>query len=144
MYFDEIEIGSEIPLLTLHPDSTLLVKWACAAGDFYPIHFDKDFAQSQGLPGVVVHGDLMFSSLTRMLVEWTEDKGLVKKVGVSYRHIVSPNQDLQCKGRVIKKYSSDDGNIVECEIWIEDEKRNKVVTGDSVICFPKSKNGSVS
>ena len=49
-------MGAEVPALVKHPTTMQLVKWAGASGDYLQIHYDKDFAQSQGLPGVIVHG----------------------------------------------------------------------------------------
>lgn len=33
-----------------------LVRYAGASGDLNPIHYDKEFALSRGLPNVIVHG----------------------------------------------------------------------------------------
>lgn len=140
VHFEDVEVGSGIPALTKHPDATLLVKWACTANDFYPIHFDKDFAQSQGLPDVIVHGDLMFSFLARMLVTWVGEQGVIKQMLAEYRRIVLPNQDITCKGKVVRKYRSDNEDAIECEIWIEDQKGEKLVIGSSIVNLPNRKS----
>jgi len=55
-FYGDVEVGAEVPALVKHPTTMQLVKWAGASGDYLQIHYDKDFAQSQGLPGVIVHG----------------------------------------------------------------------------------------
>ena len=47
-YYEDIEVPYEIPPLVKLPSTRQLVKWAFASGDYYEIHYDKDFAQSQG------------------------------------------------------------------------------------------------
>jgi acyl dehydratase len=38
-----------------------IARYACAVGDFNPIHVDEDFAQQRGLPSVIAHGPLTAS-----------------------------------------------------------------------------------
>ena len=56
--FDKIAVGEEIPSLEKHPTTRQLVMWAGASGDYNPIHYDREFALSRSLTGVVVHGHL--------------------------------------------------------------------------------------
>lgn len=58
LYWDDVKVGVEIPRLIKHPTTRQLVKWAGASGDYYEVHYDKDFAQDKGLQGVIVHGRL--------------------------------------------------------------------------------------
>jgi len=43
-YWEDVEAGSEVPALEKNPTTQQLVKYAGASGDFYQIHYDKDFA----------------------------------------------------------------------------------------------------
>lgn len=40
----------------VHPTSRQLVRYGAATSDFYEAHYDQAFAQSKGLPDVIVHG----------------------------------------------------------------------------------------
>ena len=53
---------------TLTRDS--LVRYAGASGDFNPIHYRDDVAQSVGLPGVLAHGMLTMGLAVQPVVEW--------------------------------------------------------------------------
>jgi acyl dehydratase len=72
-YFEDISEGQEVTTLTQHCDSQRLVYWAAGSGDFYQIHYDKDFAQGTGLPDRIVHGALKHALLGRMLDEWVAE-----------------------------------------------------------------------
>ena len=59
--------------------------WAAGSGDFYQIHYDKDFAQGTGLKGLIVHGALKNAFLGQLLHDWIGEKGQLRRFGCSYR-----------------------------------------------------------
>ena len=60
---------------TLTRDS--LVRYAGASGDFNPIHYRDDVAESVGLPGVLAHGMLTMGFAVQPVVEWIGDSGKI-------------------------------------------------------------------
>jgi acyl dehydratase len=54
-----------------------LVRYAGASGDFNPIHYRDDVAQSVGLPGVLAHGMLTMGFAVQPVVDWAGDPGKV-------------------------------------------------------------------
>ena len=73
-------IGSKEFLLTR--DS--LVRYAGASGDFNPIHYRDDFAQSVGLSGVLAHGMLTMGVAVQVAADWVGDAGKVIDYGVRF------------------------------------------------------------
>jgi len=136
VYWEDIEVGSEIPPLVKEPDPQQLVKWAGASGDFYQIHYDKDFALDNNLPGIIVHGALKSAWLGQLLGDWVGEKGKVKKYGCSYRGMDVPGDKLTCRGTVTKKYEEGVEHCVECEIWLENSKGEKTTPGTAVVALP--------
>ena len=47
-----------------------LVRYAGASGDFNPIHYRDDVAQSVGLPGVLAHGMLTMGIAGSVVTDW--------------------------------------------------------------------------
>jgi acyl dehydratase len=136
IYFEDVGIGQALPVLKKHPTSRQLVQWAGAAEEFYELHYDKDFAISKGFPGVIVHGQLMASFLAQLVTDWIGDEGSLKKFKVSYLAITYPGYDLLCKGNVTRKSVENGENLVTCEIWMEKENGEKVLTGEAVASLP--------
>jgi acyl dehydratase len=136
VYYEDIQEGAEIPALVKYPTTLQLVKYAGASGDYYQIHYDKDFAVSSGLPGVIVHGWLALAFLGQMMTDWMGDKGTLVKLNGSYRGINKVNEDIICNGRVIKKYIEDDKHLARIEIWAENPQGEKTVTGSAVVTLP--------
>ena len=136
LYFEAIEVGNEIPALVKQPTTRQLVMWAGASTDFYEIHYDKDFAQMNDLPGVIVHGQLSASFLGQMLTDWMGDGGSIKKFTCSYRGMNLPGEDLVCKGKITNKYIEDNEHYVECDIWVENPRGEKTVLGTALVTLP--------
>src|SRR3990172_8915848 len=104
LYFEDVEEGQEVTTLTQHCDSQRLVYWAAGSGDFYQIHYDKDFAQGTGLPDRIVHGALKHALLGRMLHDWVAPGGRIVRFACQYRGMDLVNTDIICRGVVTKKY----------------------------------------
>jgi acyl dehydratase len=136
LYYENVNIGQAIPELLKHPTNRQLVKWCAVSGEYSEIHYDKDFAINKGLPGAVVQGMLTMSFLGQMITDWSGEQGTLKKLSVNYRAMVFPNQDLICKGIVTKKYVENNQSLIACDIWLENEKGEKVVTGEANVSLP--------
>lgn len=136
VYFEDVTEGAEIPQLVQNCDSQRLVFWAAGSGDYYQIHYDKDFAQATGLPECIVHGALKHALLGRLLDEWAGDSGRVRRVAVSYRGMDMIAKDVKCRGVVTGKRSEDGRNVVELEVWTEDPSGNKTTPGTAVVELP--------
>jgi len=136
LYYEDIAVGSEIAPLVKQPTTRQLVMWAGASGDYYPIHYDKDFAQSRGLPGVIVHGQLAGSFLGQLMTDWIGEQGMLRKLSCSYRGMNYPGEALICQGKVTKKYVEDGEHYVECSLWVENPKGEKTVSGKAIVILP--------
>jgi len=136
VYYEDVEVGSEIPTLVKHPTPRHLVKWAGASGDYYEIHYNNDFAIGNNLPGIIVHGWLHLSFLGQMITDWIGEQGTLVKLGGSYLGMLFPNEDLFCKGTVTKKYVEGDKHFVEAEIWVENPRGEKTTPGSVTVILP--------
>ncbi len=135
-YFEEVSEGQEIPKLSLPCDSQRLVWWAAGSGDYYQIHYDKDFAQRTGLPDRITHGALKHALLGRLVHEWAGDEGTVKRVACSYRGMDMIDKDVIARGTVTGKRTENGENLVELEVWTEDPEGNKTTPGTATVALP--------
>jgi acyl dehydratase len=110
--------------------------WAAGSGDFYQIHYDKDFAQGNGLPDRITHGALKHALLGRLLHEWAGDGGRVKKVACQYRGMDIVNEDVICHGVVKRKYQEGGENLVDLDVWTETPQGQKTTPGTAVVALP--------
>ncbi len=136
VYFEDVNVGDEIPKLVKNVTTQQLVMWAAGAGDFYQIHYDKDFAAAVGLPGVIIHGALKHAFLGQLLNDWVADKGKIKKYSCQYRGMDYPNQDITCRGTITNKSQEGGDNLVELDIWTENPSGEKTSPGKAVVSLP--------
>ncbi len=136
--WSDVTEGMEIPALKKKPTSQQLVQWAAGSGDFYQIHYDKDFAISTGLKGIIVHGALKNAFLGQLVHDWAGNKAKIQKYGCSYRGMDYPNEEMTCRGIVTKKYQDDKGNkLADLEIWTENPQGQKTTPGTATVWFPE-------
>ncbi len=136
VYFEDVSTGQEIPKLAQNCDSQRLVFWAAGSGDYYQIHYDKDFAQNTGLPDRITHGALKHALLGRLLDEWSGDGGRVLRVACSYRGMDMIDKDVTCRGVITGKRQEDGSNLVDLDVWTEDPDGKKTTPATAVVELP--------
>ncbi len=136
IFYEDVSIGDEIPVLVKRPSTRQLVKWAGATEAWTEIHYDKDYALSVGLPGVLVHGWLICTFLGQLITDWIGKRGILVKLGCSFRGLNFPGEDLICRGTVTKKYMEGSKPHVEAKIWAENSKGEMTTPGSAVVILP--------
>lgn len=147
IYFEDVTEGMEVTPLTKIATSQMLVRWAGASGDFNPLHYDSTFSSAVGIPQPIVHGALKRQWLVQIMTDWMGDCGRLKKFSCQYRAMDIPRamrtmvdpvdgETWTCKGKVIKKYTQDGENLVDCDIWIENGKGENTTPGKATVALP--------
>lgn len=136
VFFEDVHEGDEIPQLRKNCSTQQLVLWAAASGDFYQIHYDKDFAQATGLKGLIVHGALKNAFLGQLLHDWIGEGGQVRRFGCSYRGMDEPGQDILCRGVVTKTYTRDGKHYVDLDVWTERPDGKRTSPGTATVTLP--------
>jgi acyl dehydratase len=136
VYFDDVKVGDDLPPLAKGPIQQIqLTRYAGASGDFNPIHQDDEFARAAGMGGVFAHGMLSMGFVAQAVTDWA-GAGAVRKLGVRFVGLVRLKDTVTCRGRVLGKSSKDDGHLVELEVWAENQRGEKVVTGKATVSMP--------
>ena len=120
--FTDVEVGTELPAITVPLQRVDLVKYAGASGDFNPIHWNQRTAQAVGLPDVIAHGMLTMASAGRIVTDWVGDPGAVIEYGVRFtRPVVVPDDDA--------------GAVVEVSAVVADKREDGTVRVDVTAKF---------
>ena len=136
VYFEDVKVGDELPPLVQGPIQQIqLTRYAGASGDFNPIHQDDEFARAAGMGGVFAHGMLSMGFVGQLVTDWA-GAGQVRKLGVRFAGLVRLKETITCRGRVLARSSKDDVSLVDLEVWAENEKGDKVVTGKATVALP--------
>ena len=106
--YDDVEVGTELPALSVTLQRRDLIRYAGASGDFNVIHWNERVAKAVGLPDVIAHGMLTMATAGRVVTDWVGDPGAVVEYGVRFSSMVPvPDDDrgatLELSGRVTDK-----------------------------------------
>ena len=110
-----MEIGTELPSLTVTFTRADLVRYAGASGDFNIIHWNERSALSVGLPGVIAHGMLTMGHAVRVVTQWIGNPAKVVDYQVRFtRPVVVPDTDAGVDVTFTGKITAvnDDGSAV--------------------------------
>lgn len=104
----EVEVGQELPPLSVRVTRADLVRYAGASLDFNPIHWNEKVALDAGLPGVIAHGMLTMALAGRIVTDWVGDPGAVIEYGARFtRPVLVPNDEqgalVEFTGKVTEK-----------------------------------------
>ncbi len=104
--YDQIEIGDELPPLTMPVTRLDLIHYAGASGDFNIIHWNERFAREVGLPNVIAQGMFTMAVAGRIVTDWLGDPGRGRRLqravhpsGRGSRSRVGDDRG-DCQGRV--------------------------------------------
>jgi len=152
LYFEDVEVGTEMPPLPKIATTQMLVKWAGAWGsdDFNPLHYEDTFAANQGVGRPIVQGALKRAWLGQFVASWIGEEGFLKRLSCQYRGMDYPRRmkDITqteegetwlCKGTVTGTRVEDNQHIVELEIWVENGKGEKTTHGTATVILPSRK-----
>ena len=136
IYWSDLQQGDELPTLEKNPTTRQLVMYAGASGDYYEIHYDKDYALNNNLPGPILHGALKNAFLGQLITEWISPLGVLKKLSCQYRGMDVPGDTILGKGVITNKYSLEGSHLIDCEIWLENPKGEKTTPGTATVELP--------
>jgi acyl dehydratase len=98
----DLKAGDAVPELRVTPDKYLPNRYAGASGDYNPIHVDREFAESVGLPGTILHGlysmGLVAKAASQGLADG--DPRALKKLTVQFRGMGLPETEVVVTGSV--------------------------------------------
>ena len=126
----DIKEGQLIPILVKGPIRVRqLAMFAAATAEFVDIHYDKDYALSMGLPGIIIQGLYKTATIAQMLKDWLGDNRSIKRINVRHLGMDVVGNTLTAGGKVTRI----DGPQVECEVWIDNQNGQRTVTGTACL-----------
>lgn len=139
IFFEDVDVGIGIPHLSKGRYTTSkFAMFSAVYGNFCAGHFDYSMARRLfDTDRPIAFGDQVCGAyLSQLLTDWIGPNGILRRFKSQMRAPVYDGDSLIVKGRVIKKYTEDSGNYVECEIWSENQDGNVVAWGTSTVTLP--------
>jgi acyl dehydratase len=112
-----VEVGTQLPSLTVRFTRERLVRYAGASTDFNPIHYSEHSAKQIGLPGVIAHGMLTMGTALRVVTDWVGDPSRVTAYSARFpRPVVVPDDADGVEVQFNASVTAIDGSLVTVSI----------------------------
>jgi len=131
--WERLSLPAPIPELVVRPTTTQLFMFSAATWNRHHVHYDKDAALAEGLPGVVVHRALLGNFLARLLTEWVGDPGAVAELSWKVSQSALPGRDLHCDGEVVALEGVGAERRARCELRIRDADGRDIASGQALL-----------
>lgn len=135
-YFDDVDFGDELPPLERPIRSEQVEKYVGAWLTETDGRFtDAERAKKMNLPEPIVPGQMITGLFGQMLVEWASNIE-IRKVDVVFRGNLQHNKPLKMAGIIVEKDERDGENVLEIDVYVENEKGERPVTGKATCSLP--------
>ena len=128
-FFEDVSVGEELMPLRKEIDLPRMMAYGAATWDFIRVHYDADHARELGFPGPFVDGQMLGAFLAQQVQDWAGPGAFLRKLAFRNRVMVYPGDSLVCGGAVtaLRREGDDAPGVAECELWIENQRGERVV-----------------
>jgi len=135
-YFEDVNVGDEIPGFGFKLDWTEMVKQVSGSQDFYAVHHDPPFDRSGGHKDIFYNTGWTRANLYRLLADFAGPEGWVRKLHFEMRKMHRPDNTIQVKGRITAKEQTEEGNAVHIDLWIENDEEGVATPASGIVYLP--------
>ena len=133
-----------LPSLVKQPDEIDLFLYSAAVWNPHRIHYDRNYALTEGHSDLVVQGPLQGNWIVELVGSWAGPLSVVKRI--SYRHLSTAYVGELCTidGKVVEvRQESADGVTVVCEASVR-TPRGVSTRGRVEIWIPNARSADAS
>ena len=130
----EIAPGDLLPPLHFGPLTIIhTVRWAAFTENWYRVHFDREYAASEGEGAIIASGGFRLALIARMLTDWLGTNGQLRRLLVRQAWPTHEGEVLTIAGQVEQCKATAAGTTVTCRVWGCDGEHREVLQGTAVV-----------
>lgn len=133
-YFEDVVEGEEMAPMVKNASRAQLFLFSAATNNAHRIHYDREYAATEGHPDVLVHGPLQGAWLAQFISDWIGPLGRMHSLTLQNRGRAFPESNLTFRGRVT---SLRPGGVVELELWEEDASGTVLMPCSARVSLPR-------
>ena len=130
----DVVVGDELDAVIRNASRAQLFLYSAATHNPHRIHYDRDYALTEGHPDIIVHGPLQGAWLSQYVTDWAGPRGRMLTLTWQNRKSALPEQDYVFRGVV----RAVEGDVVQLEVWAEDGDGTVLMPGTATVSLPKS------
>ena len=136
MNWDDIAEGTPIPSVVDEITTRRVIQNPGATGDYFPGHWDPDYARRQGQPAIYANSLHIFGLLDRVVTEWAGPKSFLVRRNVRLVSSMYAGDTVTVSGTVTGK--TEDDRLVVLDLTLTNQNGDVIVTAQSTVRMPDS------
>ena len=116
LWFEQVEVGQELPELIIDLTPTLIISTAIASRDYQDVHHDRDLAQKKGSKDIFMNILSSNGFVGSYVTDWAGPNAILKRVAIRLGAPNYPYDQMRLTGRVESVERIDGEGIVELSI----------------------------
>jgi acyl dehydratase len=136
VYFEDVELGQEIPVFTRETDFMNWNRYAAVNEEFVYIHMDDEAGKAAGQGAAFGMGNLRWAYVLNALRAWIGDEAEVRELSLQFRAVNHKHDVLRTSGVVTEKKQENGENLVVLEVNVLNQKDEKTAPGVAVVVLP--------
>ena len=137
MNWDDIAEGTPIPSVVDEITARRVIQNPGATGDYFPGHWDPDYARRQGQRAIYANSLHIFGLLDRAVTEWAGPKSFLVRRNVRLVSSMYAGDTVTVSGTVTGKTEEDD-RLVDLDLTLTNRNGDVIVTAQSTVRMPDS------
>ena len=131
--WDDVEQGQPIPDVVDEISFRRVIMNPGATGDYFPGHYDRDYAQRQGQPTIYANSLHLFGLVDRAVGEWAGPASFLVRRNVRLASSMYAGDTVTVSGAVTGKRTADDARLVDLAMRIASQDGRVICTADVVV-----------
>ncbi|MBL7492640.1 hypothetical protein I6A60_15845 [Frankia sp. AgB1.9] len=136
VYFEDVEIGQEIPAFQRRTDFMNWNRFAAVNEEFYYIHMDDEAGKAAGQGAAFGMGNLRWAYVLNALRAWIGDEAEIRELTLQFRAVNHKNDVLTTVGVVAEKKRENGENLVTLDVNVVNQDGVGTSPGRAVVSLP--------
>jgi acyl dehydratase len=136
VYFEDVEIGQQIPEFQRKTDSMNWNRFAAVNDEFVYVHMDDQVGKAAGQPAAFGMGNLRLAYALNALRSWIGDEAEIREIAMQFRAINQKNDVLTTVGVVTEKKQENGENLVRLDIDVVNQDGAQTSPGHAIVSLP--------
>ena len=98
--YDDVQVGEELPELTIELTPTVIISTAIASRDYQDVHHDRDLAQQKGSKDIFMNILSTNGFVGRFVTDWAGPNAVLKSVSIRLGVPNYPYDTMHMTGKV--------------------------------------------
>jgi hydroxyacyl-ACP dehydratase HTD2-like protein with hotdog domain len=128
----DVAVGDELGAVIRNASRAQLFLYSAATHNPHRIHYDRDYAVTEGHPDIIVHGPLQGAWLSQYVTDWAGPRGRMLTLTWQNRRSALPEHDYVFRGAV----RAVDDDVVHLDVWAEDGDGTVLMPGTATVRLP--------